>query len=174
MLGRVLGEVNGTPEHPDPEDKDRHSRERVLGEVNSTPEHSVPRRPRKAPEGPADEVLISQRSDAAFNERAWPDISNCSRRGVRSCHALAERRGAINCTGPVPYRPACLGITSQGSRRSVCRPAVEEEQDRAGTPGYSAAARWALSTAPVARAFMVTGDRACGVFSTPGHFTQKK
>ena len=53
-----------------PEGEDRHSRERVLGEVNSTPEHSVPRRPRKAPEGPTDEVSISQRSEVAFNECA--------------------------------------------------------------------------------------------------------
>jgi hypothetical protein len=126
----------------------------------------VPRRLRKTPEAPADGVSIRQRSEAAFNERAWPDIPNCSRRSVSSCHVLAERRGAINCTGPVPYHPVCLGITSPGSRRSVCRPAVAEEQDRAGTPGCSAAARWALSTAPVARAFMVTGDRACAAFST--------
>ena len=87
---------------------------------------------------------------------------------------LAGRRGAINCTGPVPYHPVYLGITLPGSRRSACRPAVVEEQDRAGTPGCSAAARWALSTAPVARAFMVIGDRACDAFSTPGHFAQKK
>ena len=57
-----------------PEGSCQSARERVLGEVNSTPERSVPRRPGKAPEGPADEVSISQRSEAAFNERAWPDI----------------------------------------------------------------------------------------------------
>ena len=144
---RVLGEVSSASSTRYPEDEDRHSRERVLGEVNSTPEHSVPRRPREAPKGPTDEVSACQRSKAAFNECAWPDISNCSRRGVSSCHVLAERREAINCTGPVPYHPAYLGITSQGSRHFVCRPVVVEKQDRAGTSGCSAAARWALLTA---------------------------
>ena len=40
------------------------------------------------------------------------------------------------------------------------------EQDRAGTPGRSAAARWALSTALVAIAIMTAEDRAGGAFST--------
>ena len=115
---RVLGEVNSSPQaFGSPRTKKVHSRERVLGEANGDPlafgtpttqgapwqwpPRGPPRRCQPV-KGPRPHF----KSVRGLSHPTAPAVLS-----VSSCHVLAERRGVINCTGPVPCLPACLRIT---------------------------------------------------------------
>ena len=101
-----------------PRTKRGRSWERVLGEVNSdlralgspTAQEVFHQWP---PQGSSDEVSASQRPEAAFKSaHGLSPPTAPATLGVSSCHILAEGRGDIKCTGPIPCHPARLGITS--------------------------------------------------------------